>query len=120
VIGGAFRRPELSMVGLTAVESVSQFRADRVFMGMRAIDVEQGFTGDAIDEAITDRAILGMGRQSIVLADHSKFGCVSTVFLAPVDAADLVITDAGIEPRAADAVVAAGMQLIITGREGAA
>jgi DeoR family fructose operon transcriptional repressor len=89
-------------------------------MGTRAIDVEQGFTGDAIDEAITDRAILGMGRQSIVLADHSKFGCVSTVFLAPVDAADLVITDAGIDPRAADAVVSVGMQLIITGREGAA
>lgn len=116
VIGGGFRRSELSMVGLAAVESISQFRADRVFMGMRAIDVENGFTGDAIDEAMTDRAILGMGQQSIVLADHSKFGCVSTVFLAPVDSADVVITDSGIDPRTADAVVAAGMQLIIANR----
>jgi DeoR family transcriptional regulator of aga operon len=119
VIGGAFRRSELSMVGLTAVESINQFRADRVFMGMRAIDVKHGFTGDAVDEAMTDRAILGMGRQSIVLADQSKFGCVSTAFLAPIDAADCVITDAGIDPRTADEVVSLGMQLVITGRDAA-
>ena len=87
---------------------------------MRAIDVKQGFTGDAIDEALTDRAIIGMGRQSIVLADQSKFGCVSTAFLAPIDAADCVITDAGIDPQTADEAASVGMQLIITGRDGAA
>ena len=117
VIGGSFRQSELSMVGIIAVEAIGQFQADRVFMGMRAIDVDRGFTGDNIDEAMTDREILGMGKQSIVLADHSKFGCVSTVFLAPVDAADLVITDAGVDRRIADAVMSAGMQLIIAGQK---
>lgn len=115
VIGGAFRRSERSMVGLKAVEAIRGYRADRVFMGIRAIDVAQGFTGDAIDEAMTDRAILEIGMQSVVLADHTKFGGVSTVFLAPVNVVDLVITDSGIDPDTASAVADAGLQLIIAG-----
>ena len=114
VIGGAFRRSELSMVGLAAVEAIRGYRADRVFMGMRAIDVKHGFTGDAIDEAITDRAVLEIGKQSIVLTDHSKFGLVSTVFLAPLDFVDLVITDSGIDHDTAAAAADAGMHLVIT------
>jgi len=113
VIGGAFRQSELSMVVLKAVEAIRGYRADRVFMGIRAIDVAQGFTGDAIDEAMTDRAILEIGRQSVVLADHTKFGDVSTVFLAPVDVVDLVITDSGIDQDTAAAVTDAGVHLII-------
>lgn len=113
VIGGAFRRSERSMVGLKAVEAIRGYRADRVFMGMRAIDVAQGFTGDAIDEAMTGRAILEIGTQSVVLADNTKFGRVSTVFLAPVNAVDLVITDSGIDRETAEGVTESGLQLII-------
>ncbi|MCJ7661136.1 MAG: DeoR/GlpR family DNA-binding transcription regulator, partial [Anaerolineales bacterium] len=38
VIGGMLRQSELSMVGHIAEQAVREFRADRVFMGMRAID----------------------------------------------------------------------------------
>ncbi len=113
VIGGSFRRSELSMVGQAAVEAIMNFRADHVFMGMRAIDVHHGFTGDAIDEAMTDRAILEIGSHAVVLADSTKFGSVSTVFLAPLDAVDLVITDDGLDPGTVEAVTAAGCHLII-------
>jgi DeoR/GlpR family transcriptional regulator of sugar metabolism len=117
VVGGAFRRSELSMVGLFAVDAIKSFRADRVFMGMRAIDVGEGFTGDAIDEAMTDRAILEIGGQSVVLADHTKFGAVSSVYLAPLDCADLIITDMGLDNRVAEGIIAAGVQVILAGQE---
>lgn len=113
VIGGSFRQSELSMVGAAAVEAIMNFRADHVFMGMRAIDVRHGFTGDAIDEAMTDRAILEIGSHAVVLADSTKFGGVSTVFLAPIDAVDLVITDDGLDATTVEAVIAAGCHLII-------
>jgi len=117
VIGGAFRRSELSMVGLFAVDAIKSFRADKVFMGIRAIDVEEGFTGDAIDEAMTDRAIIEIGRQSVVLADHTKFGAVSSVYLAPLDCADLIITDMGLDDTVAESIIEAGVQVILAGRE---
>lgn len=113
VIGGSFRRSERSMVGPAAVETIMNFRADHVFMGMRAIDVRHGFTGDAIDEAMTDRAIIEIGSNAVVLADSTKFGSTSTVFLAPLDAADLVITDDGLDHRTVETLTAAGCHLII-------
>ncbi len=93
VIGGMFRQSELSMVGHIAEQAVREFRADRVFMGMRAIDASHGFTNDFLPETMTDRAILGIAPQVVVVADHSKFGRVSTVLVAPITAAHVIITD---------------------------
>ncbi len=93
VIGGMLRPSELSMVGHIAEQAIREFRADRVFMGMRGIDPRHGFTSDYLPEAMTDRAILEIAPHNVIVADHSKFGRVSTVFLAPVTAAHDIITD---------------------------
>jgi DeoR/GlpR family transcriptional regulator of sugar metabolism len=93
IIGGMFRSDELSMVGHVAEQALREFRADLVFMGMRAIHPDHGFTNAYLPEAMTDRAILRMGREVVVLADGSKLGRVSAVFLAPVNAAERLITD---------------------------
>ncbi len=93
VIGGMLRQSELSMVGHIAEQAMGEFRADRVFMGMRAIDIQHGFTSDYLPETMTDRAILGIAPQIVVVADHQKFGRVSPVFVGPVTAASLIITD---------------------------
>lgn len=93
VIGGLFRKSEMSMVSHIAEQAIREFRADRVFMGMRGIDPVHGFTNDYLPEARTDRTILKMAPQVVIVADHSKLGLVSTVFLAPVTAAHILITD---------------------------
>jgi len=95
VIGGMLRQSELSMVGHVAEQAVKEFRADRVFLGMYAIDVGCGFTNDFPPEIMTDRAILNISPQIVVLADHSKFGRVSSMLVAPVTAAQIIITDDG-------------------------
>lgn len=96
VIGGMLRPSELSMVGHIAEQAIREFRADRVFMGMRAVDCKHGFTNDFLPETMTDRAILAIAPHVIVVADHTKFGKVSSVFVAPINAAHMVITDRGI------------------------
>ena len=93
VIGGMLRKTELSMVGHVAEQAVREFRADKVFMGMFAVDVSSGFTNDYPPEISTDRAIMGIARQVIVMVDHTKFGRVSSMLVAPMSAADIVITD---------------------------
>jgi DeoR/GlpR family transcriptional regulator of sugar metabolism len=99
VIGGMLRQTELSMVGHIAEQAVREFRADRVFMGMRAIDARHGFTNDYLPETMTDRAVLDIAPQVIVIADHRKFGRVSSVLVGPVTAAHLVITDGATSPE---------------------
>jgi DeoR/GlpR family transcriptional regulator of sugar metabolism len=92
VIGGMLRQSELSMVGHIAEQAVREFRADRVFMGMRAIDARHGFTNDYLPETMTDRAILNISPKVVVVADHRKFGRVSSVLVGPVTVAHMIIT----------------------------
>jgi DeoR/GlpR family transcriptional regulator of sugar metabolism len=113
VIGGMFRQDELSMVGHPAEQVLREFRTDRTFIGMRAIDSRRGFTNDYMPEILTDRAILNISSQVVVLADHSKFGRIYSVFVAPVTAAHFIITDEGIEAEMVDELRETGIQVIV-------
>ena len=93
VIGGMFRQSELSMVGHVAERAILEFRADKAIIGMRGIDPVHGLTSDYLPEAITDRAILSISPCNILVADHSKLGRVSPVFLAPITSAHVLISD---------------------------
>jgi len=112
VIGGLFRASEQSLVGHIAEAAIRELRADLVFMGMRGIDPTQGYTSDYLPEALTDRAILQVAPRRVVLADHSKFGRVGAVFLAPVTAAEVIVTDSGLDPSAAAALRASGLEVL--------
>jgi DeoR/GlpR family transcriptional regulator of sugar metabolism len=94
VIGGVLRHSEQSMVSQIAERMIDEFRVDTVFMGVRAVDVAEGLTVDSVAEAAVDRAILRIGRQRVVLADHSKFGRSSTVRLVALGTVDIFVTDA--------------------------
>ena len=113
VIGGMLRQSELSMVGHVAEQAIREFRADRVFIGIAALDVQYGLTSDFLPEAVTDRTILGIGRHCVVVADHSKFGRVNSVFLAPVTAADTIISDVTLAADCVNALEEAGVRVLL-------
>jgi DeoR family transcriptional regulator of aga operon len=92
-LGGMLRDRELSFIGHITEQALAEVRADRVFMGTRAISLEYGLTHEYLPETMTDRAILKAGKEIIVLADHTKFGRAATVRLATWEAIHTVITD---------------------------
>jgi DeoR family transcriptional regulator, aga operon transcriptional repressor len=92
-LGGVFRLSERSFIGHIAETVLADLRADKVLIGIRAISLQHGLTNDYLPETMTDRTILKMGREVIVLADHTKFGRVSTVHVAPVEKANTIVTD---------------------------
>jgi len=112
VIGGMLRQSEFSMVGHVAEQAVREFRADRVFMGMFAVDVSCGFTNDYPPEVLTDRAVLNISPQVIVLADRSKFGRVSSTLVAPVTAAKTIITDSATPQAIVNQLMELGIRVI--------
>ncbi len=113
VIGGMFRRSELSMIGYIAEQAIRELRADRVIMGMRGIDVAAGFTHEYLPEIMTDRAILGIAPQVVVVADHTKFGRVCPVAVAPVTAAQVVVTDHDAPPEIVDRLRGLGLEVLL-------
>jgi DeoR/GlpR family transcriptional regulator of sugar metabolism len=97
-LGGILRTSEMSFIGHITEQALAEFRADKVVMGIRAIDLEHGLTNDYLPETQTDRAILKIGRHVILVADHTKCERASTAFVAPVTAMDTFVTDGGASP----------------------
>jgi DeoR/GlpR family transcriptional regulator of sugar metabolism len=97
-LGGFLRPSEMSFIGHIVEQALTELRADKVIMGIRAIDIDQGLTNDYLPETMTDRAILHVGRQVIIVADHTKLGCVSTAFVAPVKDIHILVTSQAAPP----------------------
>ena len=97
ILGGTLRDSELSFIGHITEQALSEVRADQVFIGARAVSLEKGITNDYMAETLTDRAIINIGQKVILAADHTKFGQLSTAFLAPIETFDLIVTDRGID-----------------------
>ncbi len=91
-VGGLLRPSEFSFIGHMAEQVLREVRADKVFIGVRAINIKEGLTNDYLPETLTDRAILNIGRNNVVVADHTKFGRTSTVLLVPISQIHTLIT----------------------------
>lgn len=92
-LGGMLRNSELSFIGHFTEQALAEVRVDKVLMGTRGISFEHGLTNDYLQETLTDRAILKIGREIIIAADHTKVSRVSTALLAPLKVMDMFITD---------------------------
>jgi DeoR/GlpR family transcriptional regulator of sugar metabolism len=92
-LGGQLRDSELSFIGHITEQALAEVRVDKVIMGTRGISLEHGLTNDYLQETLTDRAILKIGLEVIIVADHTKINRVSTVLLAPLNAVHTFVTD---------------------------
>lgn len=90
-----------ALVGPVAVNTLRTFNLDLVIMGVHGMDELRGFTSPNLLEAETNRAFIEAAERLIVVADHSKWGTSGLTTIAPLESADLLITDEGIDPEAA-------------------
>jgi DeoR/GlpR family transcriptional regulator of sugar metabolism len=98
-LGGMLRDSELSFIGHITEQALAEIRADKVIMGTRGLSLEHGLTNDYLQETLTDRAILKIGREIIIVADHTKINRVSTALLAPLKSVHTLVTDAGADTK---------------------
>ena len=92
MIGGLLRPSTEAAVGAAAIEAIRQYNFTKCFMGTNGIDPERGFTTPDIGEAAIKTAAMKQSYISFVLADHTKFGLISSITFAQVDEA-CIITD---------------------------
>jgi len=112
-MGGIFRRSELSFIGHLAEHALSELRPQKVIMGIRAISLQDGLTSDYLPEVNTDRAIIHAASEVIVVADHSKFGKVSTAFVAPISAIHKLVTDDLASKEIIASIQSQGVEVIV-------
>jgi DeoR family fructose operon transcriptional repressor len=110
-LGGRVRPLTEAEVDDWASRSLSEINVDVAFLGANAISVDRGLTTPDPAEAAVKRLMLESARRRVLLADHSKFGCVSNCKHADLADIDLLITDAGIDGRELKAVQATGVEV---------
>jgi DeoR/GlpR family transcriptional regulator of sugar metabolism len=113
ILGGVVRRRMHSMLGHLAELAAKELRADQLFMGIGAISVEQGLMNDSVPEILVDRALSGMARSVVVLADASKFEQVAPGFVFGLEEVDVLVTDASLPPETAAVVREKGIEVIV-------
>lgn len=112
-LGGMLRDSEMSFIGHITEQALTEVRADKVIMGTRGLSLEHGLTNDYLQETLTDRAILKIGREVIIVADHTKVNRVATALLAPLDSMQTFITDSQADKKFIQALKKQGIQVIV-------
>ena len=111
-LGGMLRDSELSFIGHITEQALAEVRVDKVIVGTRGLSLEHGLTNDYLQETLTDRAILKIGREVIIAADYSKVNRVATALLAPLNAMNILVTDTNADKKFLQAIKKLGIQVV--------
>jgi DeoR family transcriptional regulator of aga operon len=112
-LGGMLRNSELSYIGHITEQALTEVRADKVIMGTRGVSLEHGLTNDYLEETLTDRAILKIGHEVIIVADHTKVNRVSTALLAPLESMNTFVTDSNSDKKFIQSLKKQGIKVIV-------
>jgi DeoR family fructose operon transcriptional repressor len=86
---------------------------DKVIMGIEALSLESGLTNDYLPEVMTDRTIIGMASELILVADHTKFSQTASAIVADFSRVTTFVTDADIDSGILDRIKRMGINIVI-------
>lgn len=109
---GAIYREQNIILSPFDEDGSRHFYARRMFMGCRALGPLGLMEGDPL-LVQAEQKLIGQADDLVVLADSSKFHGRSSLLLCPLARIHTVITDDGIEDRAAKMLEAADVRLIV-------
>ncbi|SCG17552.1 transcriptional regulator, DeoR family [Micromonospora echinofusca] len=100
VLTGGIRTPSDALTGPVAEAAIGSLNVDVLFLGVHGMSPRTGFTTPNLLEAGTNRCLIEASRRLVVLADHTKWETVGMATIAPLSAADVLVTDAGLPAQA--------------------
>jgi len=96
---GGYLYPRLRvMVGPLCEQMLSAVSADVLIMGIGGVTAG-GLSNNNTLVVGPERRMIDVSRKVVIVADHTKFGRAAMIHLAPLNAADLVISDNALDPR---------------------
>lgn len=92
IIGGELKLSTEALVGAEGVNNLKKYNFTKGFLGANGISVNQGLTTPEIEEGLMKKEAVGRSYMTYILADHTKFGKVSSVTFADLKQV-CIITD---------------------------
>ncbi|WP_213452818.1 DeoR/GlpR family DNA-binding transcription regulator [Rhizomonospora bruguierae] len=113
ILTGGVRTPSDALVGPVAVAALRALHVDQVFLGVHGMTARAGFTTPNLLEAETDRALVAAAERLVVVADATKWGTVGIASIAPLAAAHVLVTDAGLAGPVRAQIAELGTRLLL-------
>ena len=113
VIGGEVRKRSYAMIMPQIEESLKGIYIDKFFLGVNGLSYEYGLTIPNPLEAQLCRLVIQKSRETIVVADHSKFGEVAFAHIANLNEIDKIITNSAVDQRYIDQLKDKGIEVIL-------
>jgi DeoR family fructose operon transcriptional repressor len=111
VIGGRVRTATAAAVGADTVRAIERLRPDIAILGTNGISASFGLSTPDPDEAAVKTAIVRAARRVVVVADADKLERELLVSFAPLEAIDVLVTDAAPDKELATALSEAGVEV---------
>lgn len=115
--GGIVRPRELSLIGALAEHTYRELHVDKAFIGIGGISLEDGLTEYNFEDAQIKKMLIQSAKEKIVVADGSKFGVTTFASVAPLEAVDIVVTDASAPKDMVEEIRKSGLEVVIAGDE---
>jgi DeoR/GlpR family transcriptional regulator of sugar metabolism len=94
VLGGRLDRESQTLTGVATVEQLKRLRPGVCVLSPCGLDVADGLTLRAREEAAVVTAMIERARRTIVLAGAAKLGTAGPYIVAPAERVDVLVTDA--------------------------
>jgi DeoR family fructose operon transcriptional repressor len=113
VIGGEVRKKSYAMIMPQLEESLKGICIDKFFLGVNGLSYEYGLTIPNPLEAQLCRLVIQKSRETIVVADHSKFGKAAFAHIANLNEIDKIITDSALDQEYISQIKDKGIEVIV-------
>lgn len=97
MVGGHVVGNPPSALDNITINAMGQFHVDKAFVGVNGINLNVGLTSMGTPQMDVKREMIKMARETIVIADSTKFGNGSLFTVCPMSDVDRVITDSDIK-----------------------
>lgn len=113
MLGGSVRSNLCCVEGVYTTNFIREFHADKVFFGTNGFDILKGISITNINASLVKRAMIENSAQVFLLADSSKYNCVTISRVCPISRIDFLITDERLLPNDVAAIEQQGVEVII-------
>lgn len=110
---GGFLYPRVrATVGPICEQVFASVTADVLIMGIGGV-TEAGFSNSNTLIVGPELKMIQAARKLVIVTDHTKFGRGSVVHIAPLEEADVVVSDSGLSPEHQDMLKAHGVEVLL-------
>ena len=99
LLGGELDHIRRALYGASTESNIHRLRATKAFLGSAGISLANGLSSNDEKEGIITATMAEVAKKCYVLCDSSKFERDAYITYAPINVAEMIITDSGIDPE---------------------